>query len=73
MANIAEGFGRRSNKEFSNFFNIAHGSAAETQSHLYIAMDLKYIDRKDFENIYELCEENSKMIMSLNRHLMKSS
>lgn len=29
MANIAEGFGRRSNKEFSNFLNMAHGSAAE--------------------------------------------
>jgi four helix bundle protein len=40
MANIAEGYGRRSDKEFSNFLNIAHGSVAETQSHLYIAFDL---------------------------------
>ncbi len=36
MANIAEGFGRRSDKEFANFLNIAHGSASEVQSHLYI-------------------------------------
>jgi four helix bundle protein len=35
MANIAEGFGRRSNKEFANFLNMAHGSAAEVQCHLY--------------------------------------
>jgi len=40
MANIAEGFGRHSDKEFANFINIAHGSATEVQSHLYIALDL---------------------------------
>lgn len=40
MANIAEGFGRRSDKEFANFLNIAHASAAEAQSHLYVALDL---------------------------------
>ena len=34
MANIAEGFGRRTNREFANFLVIPHGSAAETQSHL---------------------------------------
>lgn len=41
MANIAEGFGRKSDKEFANFLNYAHGSVAETQSHLYVALDLK--------------------------------
>ncbi len=72
MANIAEGFGRRSNKEFANFLNIAHGSAAETQSHLYVALDLNYINQEDFRNIYKLYDENSKMIMSLSQHLRKS-
>lgn len=69
MANIADGFGRRSNKEFSNFLNIAHGSAAETQSHLYIALNLGYINNSDFDEIYKLYDENSRMIMSLNQHL----
>ena len=32
IANIAEGFGRRSDKEFVNFLNMSHGSAAECQS-----------------------------------------
>lgn len=31
MFNIAEGFGRRSSKEFINFLNISHGSASEVQ------------------------------------------
>lgn len=69
MANIAEGFGRRSNKEFSNFLNIAHGSAAETQSHLYVALDLNYLPQNDFDKLYNLYDENSKMIMSLSKHL----
>ncbi len=38
MANIAEGFGRRSDKEFANFLNISHASTCEVQSHLYIAL-----------------------------------
>jgi four helix bundle protein len=43
MANIAEGQGRNSDKEFANFLNIAHGSITESQSHLYIALDLEYL------------------------------
>ena len=49
MANIAEGFGRRSDKEFANFLNISHASACEVQSHLYIALDLNYINQKIFD------------------------
>ena len=45
MANIAEGFGRRSDKEFANFLNVAHGSVSEVQSHLYVALDLNYTDQ----------------------------
>ena len=72
MANIAEGFGRRSDKEFANFLNMAHGSAAECQSHLYIALDLEYLTLPQFEQLYTAFEECSKMIMSLNRHLRRN-
>jgi four helix bundle protein len=46
MNNIAEGFGRESDKEFFYFLNIAKGSAMEVKSMYYVACDLKYLDEK---------------------------
>ncbi|MGH9873026.1 MAG: four helix bundle protein [Pyrinomonadaceae bacterium] len=72
MANIAEGFGRRSDKEFANFLNIAHDSVSETQSHLYVALDLNYIDQPSFTKLYELLDEVSRMTLTLAQHLRGS-
>lgn len=72
MANIAEGQGRFSNKEFANFLNFAHGSVSETQSHLYIALDLNYLEQNDFTEIYEQMDESARMVMGLMKHLRNS-
>lgn len=72
MANIAEGFGRHSDKEFANFLNMAHGSASEVQSHLYVALDLEYINQQHFDELYKLIEETSRMTLALARHLRGS-
>ncbi|SRR5215204_4411316 len=69
MANIAEGQGRFSNKEFANFLNIAHGSVAETQSHLYVALDMEYFNQDNFHELYDLLDEVARMTMSLMKHL----
>ena len=69
MANIVEGFGRHSDKEFANFLNIAHGSVAEVQSHLYVAQDLGYLAQNEFAKLYESLSEISKMSYSLARRL----
>ncbi|MEO7539291.1 MAG: four helix bundle protein [Pyrinomonadaceae bacterium] len=71
MANIAEGQGWHSTKEFANFLNIAHGSVAETQSHLYVALDLRYIDEDGFTELYSLLDEVARITMSLMKHLRK--
>ena len=71
MANISEGFGRRSDKEFANFLNYAHGSAAECQSHLYVALDLEYLSQADFDLMYKQFDECSRMIVALSHHLRK--
>ena len=70
MANIAEGFSRRSDKDFANFLNISRSSTAEVQSHLYVALDQRYLDTEDFDSIYSKLEETSKMIFALARHLV---
>jgi four helix bundle protein len=65
MANIAEGFGRRSDKEFANFLNMAHGSATEVQSHLYVALDLSYISESTFSELNGLLDEISRIDVGL--------
>src|SRR5260221_9924061 len=72
MANIAEGHGRRSNIEFANFLNIARGSVAEVQSHLYVAKGLQYIENTEFERMYSSAEEVSRMTLALARYLRQS-
>jgi len=71
MANIAEGHGRRTTTEFANFLNIARGSAIELQSHLYVALDLKYIEQTEFKEAYEMLDEVSRMVLSLAQYLRK--
>ena len=73
MANIAEGFGRHSDKEFANYLNIAHGSAAEVQSHLYVALDLGYLTQTEFSRLYESLSEISKMSYTLAKRLRQES
>jgi four helix bundle protein len=52
MANIAEGFGPGGKTEFMRFLRISRASALETQSHLYIALDLGYLSVTDFQNLH---------------------
>ncbi len=73
MANIAEGFGRHSDKEFANFLNFAHASVSESQSHLYVALDLQYISAGTFKELYDLFDEVSRMTRALAVHLRKSN
>jgi len=49
MNNIAEGFERGSNAEFIQFLYISKGSAGETRTQLYIALDQEYISRDEFK------------------------
>jgi len=61
MSNIAEGFSRRSSKEFIQFLFISKSSAAEVQSQLYVALDQNYITKKVFEDLYAKAESVSKL------------
>jgi len=69
MANIAEGYGRKSFAEFSQFLNISHGSLIEVISHLYIPKDQTLINTVQFECLYKKCLNISKMTLSLKLYL----
>jgi len=69
MSNIAEGFARESNKEFIRFLIMARGSTAEVQSDLFIALDLKYINQKEFQSTYYQAEKLGKQINGLIKYL----
>jgi len=69
MANIAEGFARRTNKDFVNFLSMAHGSVGEVQSHLYVSLDEEYISKSDFNSLHAKADEVSKMIQGLSNYL----
>ena len=51
--NIAEGFERRSRKEYLNFLNIAKGSSGEVRSPLYVAFEVGYINETEHRNLSE--------------------
>ncbi len=70
ISNIAEGFSRRTTKEFIQFLFIAKGSAAEVQSQLYVALDQGYINEERFDELYSKSEEVARLISGFIRYLL---
>jgi four helix bundle protein len=63
--NIAEGFERRSRKEYLNFLNIAKGSAGEIRSQLYVAFLVGYINEAE---LIEMREKAKFLSGSITNH-----
>ena len=70
MSNVAEGFSRRSDREFTQYLFIAKGSCAEVQSLLYVALDQEYINQTEFEALYDQAEKAAKLISGLITYLL---
>jgi four helix bundle protein len=70
MSNIAEGFSRRSDKEFIQFLFVSKSSATEVQSEAYVALDQKYISEDEFQKIYDQAEKVSRMNSGLITYLL---
>ncbi len=61
-SNIAEGYGRKSKKEYAQFYSIAYGSTLELETQLIISKEIHFINIEDFEKINSLLEEVAKML-----------
>ena len=64
-SNIAEGFGRKTPKEFTRFLYIAIGSLFEVQTQIDISLNQKYIANDTYKDIFDKSREIERMICSL--------
>lgn len=68
-SNIAEGAGRNSPKEFSQFLSIALGSAFELETQLYLAGTFGFIPKQAQANLLNQLDQIQKMINSFRNTL----
>jgi len=72
VSNIAEGFERNGSKKFKQFLSIAKGSAGEVRAQLYVALDLEYLTKEEFEKLNGLVLDTSRMISGFINYLKNS-
>ncbi len=73
MSNVAEGFAKKSDRDFAHFLDIARGSITEVQPLLYVALDVGYIEKSEFEKLRKRTEETASLISGLTSYLRKRS
>lgn len=68
-ANIAEGAGRKSPKEFINFLSISLGSLAELDTLLLLSKELKFLTTEECEGLLKKLNIIGKLIYGLMKSL----
>jgi four helix bundle protein len=68
-ANIAEGQGRNSFREFKQFLAVALGSMAEVETQLIIASEIGYLPLKELKRLLAGSDTIRKMIKALSGSL----
>jgi len=64
-ANIAEGSGRGTQREFARYLNMARASAVEVECHLLLARDLGYLESAVFDALSAEADRVRRMLTSL--------
>jgi four helix bundle protein len=68
-ANIAEGYGRGSRKDYTQFLFIAQGSLKELETHFIVAERLAYFTASQAAKLLSKTDELGRMLASLIRKL----
>jgi four helix bundle protein len=71
-SNIAEGSSRVSRKDFAHFIEIAVGSLFEVVSQSCVGKRQGFLDEVNYQKIYVLAEEQSRMLSGLRRSLLET-
>ncbi|HKY20299.1 MAG TPA: four helix bundle protein [Vicinamibacterales bacterium] len=71
-ANIAEGFGQQSDRQFAKYLFIARGSAHEVRAHLAVAHGRRYLDNTELSELSRKYEEIARMLTGLIKYLRAS-
>ncbi|MCY3023985.1 MAG: four helix bundle protein [Planctomycetota bacterium] len=64
-SNIAEGYGRTHRGDYLHHLSIARGSLMEVETHLTLAVRLKFISRQEGLPAWRLCQDVGKMLNRL--------
>jgi four helix bundle protein len=72
-ANIAEGWGRGSRKEYVQFLKISRGSLYEMETHLFLSREFDYLSNRALEDLLVKTGEVGKMLNTLITSLEKKS
>ncbi len=64
-SNIAEGFGRHSYREKTQFYYLSQGSLTELKNQLLIARDIKYFDEKTYLILSEKANFTHQLLQGL--------
>ena len=67
-SNIAEGYGRQTDKEFKQFLSIARGSAFEVETQLSICIRQGFLSDAQARTALVLCDEIGRMLTTLSRY-----
>ena len=81
-----KGFSRQTDRESVQFLHVVHpvkymrrflfhgagGSTSEVKSQLYVALDLRYINQEEFDNLYKQADEVGRLIFGFIRYLRKA-
>jgi four helix bundle protein len=69
VSNIAEGSGRKSNRDQARFLQMARGSVCEVECQLLLSRDIGYLKTATWAILNDHCREIGKMLNGLLRSL----